>query len=102
MADPDLRSLRDRLRQNLETSVAALTEEANESDFVAILGSVIALRQLAVQLQDVDHRAEVLHRSVAHADGAAASALTSRLDELAATRSKLVDALQTLTREVAR
>jgi hypothetical protein len=102
MADSDLRSLCDRLRRTLEGSVAALSEEATESDFVAILGSVGALKQLAGQLVDVDRRAEALHRSLSSADGAAANALSSRLDELASTRSKLVEALNTLTREMAR
>ncbi|MCB9677359.1 MAG: hypothetical protein H6737_19790 [Alphaproteobacteria bacterium] len=102
MADSDLRSLRDRLRRTLEHEVAALSEEASESDFVAILGSVGALKQLAVQLVDVDRRSAALHRSVASADGAAAATLSARLDELASTRSKLVEALNTLTREMER
>ena len=102
MAESDIRSLRDRLRQTLETSVAALSEEASESDFVSILGSVGAMRQLAAQLVEVDRRSAVLAKAAGASDGAAAAALGARLDELAGTRSKLIEALNNLTREMGR
>ena len=87
---PQLGALRDTLRQTLEKSVAALSEEAAEEDFVSILGSVGAMREVAQQILDVESSI-----SQAHAAG-----LSS--DELDATRDRLVEALQTLTREMAR
>jgi len=102
MADSDLQSLRDRLRQTIEASVASLSEEATESDFVSILAGIGAMKQIATQLVEVDRRATTLQRAIGGAGGAAADALSSRLEELTASRAKLVDALKTLTREMGR
>ena len=99
MAD-DLRSLRDRLRRTLEQSVPELLQDAKESDFVKILGAVGALETLAQQLVEMDKRVVMLERT--GAKGPAAQALAGRLQELKAKRRKLIDSMNTLTREMAR
>ena len=87
---PQLGSLRDTLRKTVENSVAALSEEATDEDFVNILGSVGAMRQVAQQIVDVE-------LSIAEAE--AAGLPTTELDTA---HGRLVDALTTLTREMAR
>ncbi len=87
---PNLGPLRDALRKNIESQVAALSEEATDEDFVNILGSVSAMRQVAMQIVDVEQRI---------ADARAAGAPTTDLDSA---HDRLVDALRTLTREMSR
>jgi hypothetical protein len=87
---PQLGALRDTLRKTIESSVAALSEEATDEDFVSILGSVGAMREVAQQILDLD----------ASIEQAKAAGLST--DELETTRDRMVEALQTLTREMAR
>lgn len=100
MADSDLQALHTKLTEALTERVKVFSDEqARDQDFIDLLGAVAAAKEVATQILELDRRSATLHLGT---DAPSAPELQSRLDGMASTRTRLVDALVTLTRELER